>query len=209
MGAGEETRRAVEFVRALKARWDFARDSFNGIVEMHTSLTDGMEKFVRHDPASDRMLSEKLARILPNQDERIRLFGMLTPIAPKPPTVATSQRAPSSEVDNLLPAPNTIQEPVVAGGSERWMAVNTPVTAQTTLHIAPPKSDEGGSLDALAGFAAQQGKIGNGREEYGSRDVEMGEAGVKKEEIQGQGEDRRWGDNGVQPGWGPVGTLEG
>lgn len=85
------------------------------------------------------------------------------------------------------------------------MAVNTPIPAAVVQPQAPPavvpKTEEGGSLDALAGFAAQQGKIGNGQE-YGSRDrdVEMGEAGIKKEEPSTKsGEERRWLDNCVKP----------
>ena len=79
------------------------------------------------------------------------------------------------------------------------MAVNTPSVAaaqqqqqQQQQHATPavPKAEGSGSLDALAGFAAQQGKLGNG-----SHDVEMGDA--KKESPKKEGlkeEGRRWVD---------------
>jgi len=94
------------------------------------------------------------------------------------------------------------------------MAVNTapavPISQPVPRPPPPPppskSRDGGGSLDALAGFAAQQGKIGNGE----GRDVEMGEAGlgdgldvVKQERREG-----RWIEGGGGGGWG-IGVTEG
>ncbi|KAI5847580.1 fungal-specific transcription factor domain-containing protein [Tricharina praecox] len=218
MGSGEETRKAVEFIQSLKPRWAVAGESFAGLVNMQTCVAEQLGEFIRNDD-NGSALEERTRLVKPNQDERTRLFSLLAPPTPKAgpiPVPSSSQgRGPSSEVDTLLLAAN--QEPVVASGSERWMAVNTPIPAAVVQPQAPPptvvlKTEEGGSLDALAGFAAQQGKIGNGQE-YNSRDrdVEMGEAGIKKEESSTKsGEERRWIDNGVKPSgnWGAVSALE-
>ncbi|KAF8545218.1 fungal-specific transcription factor domain-containing protein [Trichophaea hybrida] len=191
MGTGEETRKAIEFIINLKPRWTYAKKSLTKLVEMQVCLSEHIEKFIQHDPHG-RVLSDKIMKAVPNVDERGRLFAMLMPPTPKPEAaVVVSQGGTSSEVDILLHAVSgAVQEPVVAAGTERWMAVNTPNVSAQQPTTAGPKSDEGGSLDALAGFAAQQGKIGNGKDEY-SRDVKMGEAGAKKDEGQKE-EGRRW-----------------
>jgi len=197
MGTGEETRKAIEFINSLKQRWIYAKESFTKCVEMQVCLSERIEKFIQQD-RNGGVLQEKISKILPNQDERSRLFGMLMPPTPKPSAavVVSHGRGPSSEVDILLSAASgATQEPVVAAGTERWMAVNTPAVS-VQQQPAGPKSEEGGSLDALAGFAAQQGKIGNGKDEYGSRDVKMGDASVKKEEGQKE-EGTRWIGPGI------------
>lgn len=207
MGTGEETRKSVEFIKALSKRWYFAKESYNKIVDMQAVVTERVEQFIRHDP-DGRHLADKISRFTPNQTERTQLFSFLSPPTPKPSTtLATSQgRGPSSELDiHLAGTSSAAQEPVV--GPERWMAVNTPMSAQqpTQSH----KSDEGGSLDALAGFAAQQGKIGNGQDNYGSRESKMNEPSVKEEEQVQQGDDRRWIESGVASGNNWVNALEG
>lgn len=214
MGSGEETRKAVEFIQSLKPHWAMAGECFAGLVNMQTCVAEQLNDFIRNDD-NGGALEERAHSVKPNLDERARLFSLLAPPTPKtgPVPVPSSQgRGPSSEADALLSA---APEPVVASGSERWIAVNTPIPAavvQSQAAAVVPKTEESGSLDALAGFAAQQGKIGNGQE-YGSRDrdVEMGEAGIKKEEPSAKsGEERRWLNNGVKSAgnWGAVSALE-
>ena len=215
MGSGEETRKAIEFIQSLKPRWAIAGESFAGLVNMQACVTEQLGEFIRNDD-NGNALEERTRLIKPNLEERARLLSLLAPPTPKagPVPVPSSQgRGLSSEGDTLLLA--ATHEPVVASGSERWMAVNTPIPAAAAQPQASPsvalKTEEGGSLDALAGFAAQQGKIGNGQEyNLRDRDVEMGETGIKKEEPSTKsGEDRRWLDNGVKPAnWGAVSALE-
>jgi hypothetical protein len=207
-GSGEETRKAIEFIKSLIPRWGCAEESNQKLVNMQALLQERADGFIRQDPHEGRMLADRMSRVVLTE-ERNKLLSMLMPPTPKaaPATIVSSHvRGPSSEVDTLLMAATgaQMQEPVVAAGSERWMAVNTPMPAPTApvpqQHPVQPKQEEGGGLDALAGFAAQQGKIGNGQDTYGSRDVEMGDAGVKKEDSQGKQGDA-WGrmDNGALP----------
>ena len=198
MGTGEETRKAVEFVKALSKRWVFAKESYNKLVDLQSMLTERVESHIRHDNEGDRF-AEKLARYTPNSSERVLLFELLSPPAPKHSGQASSSshhRGLSSEVDTLLMAASGVaqDQATAPSGSERWMAVNTHNTnsssGQQQQAAMSHKSEEGG-LDTLAGFAAQQGKIGNGQESYGTK---INEPSVKKEDEQHTqpGEDRRW-----------------
>jgi hypothetical protein len=215
LGTGEDTRRAVELISSLKPRWPIAEESCAKLLRMRSHLAGEKEKFAGRDPAR----AERNSSMLPNTEEQGRLFGLLAPATPKQTSVATPLQGASagSDVDTLLlAASGTTPESVTstaAAGRDRWMAVNTapvvPISQPVPRPPPPPppskSRDGGGSLDTLAGMAAQQGRIGNGE----GRDVEMGEAGigdgpdvVKQERREG-----RWIEGGGG-GWG-IGVTEG
>ncbi|KAA8893556.1 hypothetical protein FN846DRAFT_514199 [Sphaerosporella brunnea] len=137
LGTGEETRKAMEFISSLKARWGCANESMAKLMDMQACLHERTEGFIRQDPHDGRILADKMSRIALTE-ERNKLFSMLMPPTPKagPATIVSSHgRGPSSDVDTLLLAATggQLQEPVIAsGGSERWMAVNTPMPTAPT-----------------------------------------------------------------------------
>lgn len=188
LGSGEETRKGLEFVTKLKLRWACAEQVIVTLSHMQAQWAAQKEEFSRSEPHDCSALLKRISRITPNIHERNRLFGFLilpTPkLEPANSAMIHDHVSSSSEVDALLLAATTGTEPDRVGFSsdvprDRWMAVNT--TSQQS-HAQGQGSDEGGSLDTLAGFAAQQGKLGNGSD-YDLRDMEDD---IKKEA------DRHW-----------------
>ncbi|KAI5801885.1 fungal-specific transcription factor domain-containing protein [Pyronema domesticum] len=200
MGSGEEARKAIEFINAIRDRWQIAQESRNKISEMQGFLSAKIEQTINNSSHDGKILQEKVAAINPNKDERHRIFEMLTPPTPKQPVAVVQVNRHSDEVDILLSAASG-EQPIVQQQTERWMAVNT---SPASLPLPPPTQpqqqvkEEGGSLDQLAVFASQQGKIG--------REVEMGDAQqlAKKEETKEEG----WRGAAQAPTW-QVGALEG
>lgn len=190
LGSGEEPRKALQFVNRLKSRWPSGGDAIILLSRTQTTLTEKKETFIHQDPHEGGQLLKRFSRMLPNVDERVRLFAMLIPPTPKMESTGTGtmlqDNGSSSEVDALLLAAtsNTAPESSVTantdGLGERWMAVNTQPTL-APAQAAQSSEDGGGSLDTLAGFAAQQGKIGNGSssDSYDAREVEMEDSGLK------------------------------
>ncbi|KAI5795651.1 fungal-specific transcription factor domain-containing protein [Geopyxis carbonaria] len=202
MGSGEEPNKAVAFLHSVKARWPIGEEAFDGLLRMQSWVQDQEENFMREDSRGREMLAEKSRRIPVNSEEKNRLFRQLAPATPKPqPAVAPigshNMQVSSSDVDALLLAASGSADGKSSVHGDRWMAVNTlPAGAvpQPAVSVSGQKQD-GYLLDTLAGFAAQQGKIGNGSSE--PKDQEMADGNVVKIEAgqtQQSGPDRQWID---------------
>lgn len=203
MGTGEEPNKAVAFLHNVKARWPIGEEAFEGLLRMQSWVQDQEENFVREDPRRREMLIEKSSRISVNSEEKNRLFRQLAPATPKPQPAQQlpgngGMQVSSSDVDALLLAASGSTDGKSSAHGDRWMAVNTLPTGTVPQPTAIPVSgqkQDGYLLDTLAGFAAQQGKIGNGSSEL--KDQDMADNNLVKIET-GQppqtGPDRQWID---------------
>lgn len=187
VGTGEEPRKAVDFLVRMKPRWVIAEDDFKHLFGLRAYFTQAKEDYVHRLSSSSPGTQQVRERILmrpENQEEKRRFMSMLSPVLPPQPQPPRQQQEgrssgsapPNSEVDALLLAASGATESGAAAGGpsgDRWMAVNTLPNISSAPSMTPPMStlnqqnDSGrlaaaGYLDELAGFAAQQGKMGNG-----------------------------------------------
>jgi len=171
----------------MKPRWAIAEDDLKHLFDLRAYYTRQKEEYLNRLASSSpgsQQIRERILMMPENQEEKRRFLSMLSPaLPPQQQAQHTRQQdgrssgsaPPNPEVDALLlAASGAATEGVTATGGgpsgDRWMAVNTLPSASNASSMTPPMSlstqqqTAAGypGLDELAGFAAQQGKMGNG-----------------------------------------------